>query len=213
MKELLQSGLKQLHLPGKGKEVDCLLLYMDEIRKWNRRFGLVRAKNDELVIKHVLDSLSGLAVIRGIEHRARIADVGSGAGFPGLPLAMFMPDSSFSLIERSEKRAAFLRNIVILSDLKNVDVTQADLQDIRESFDIVVFRAFSRLPDRISALERITGKEGIIAAYKGRAARIQKEIEEIAAQFDEIRVIPLKVPFLQEERHLVLLYRYSTSIR
>ncbi len=209
MKELLQSGLKQLHLPVKGREVDCLLLYLDEIKKWNRRFGLVRAEDDELVIKHILDSLAGLSVIRGIEHRAHVADVGSGAGFPGLPLALFMPDSAFLLIERSERRAAFLRNVVVLLDLKNVDVTQTDLQDIKENFDIVVFRAFSRLPDRISALERITGKKGIIAAYKGRAARIQKEIEKVAAKFEEIRVIPLKVPFLREERHLVLLYRYA----
>lgn len=213
MKELLQSGLKQLHLPVKGREVDCLLLHLDEIKKWNQRFGLVRAEDNELVIKHILDSLAGLSVIRGIKHRAHVADVGSGAGFPGLPLALFMPDSAFLLIERSERRAAFLRNVVVLLDLKNVDVTRTDLQDIKESFDIVVFRAFSRLPDRISALERITGKEGIIAAYKGRAARIQKEIEEVAAKFEKIRVIPLKVPFLREERHLVLLYRYASSIR
>jgi len=205
---LLEQGLARLDLPTDPAHLERLTTYLAELALWNRRLGLVKAEGDELVVRHLLDSLAGLAAVRSMPH-ATIADVGSGAGFPGIPLALYLDDGRFTLIERSGRSASFLRSAVLLCDLKRrVEVAEVDLARVERRFQLVTFRALAPLPSMIEGLLRITAEGGAIVAYKGRRSVVDEELAALAegqASFKEVRVVPVKVPFLEEERNLVII--------
>jgi 16S rRNA (guanine527-N7)-methyltransferase len=220
--QLLREGLERLGIEWKAADEQRLALYLREIEKWNPRFNLVKAHGEELIVKHLLDSLVALPVLLKMEPRDRIADVGSGAGLPGIPLALFMPESSFFLIERSSRKADFLRNMVALLKLKNTRVLEYDLAKIAaqpkvatmcaESFDIVLFRAFAKLSDsQMELIHRMTGTNGTIVAYKGRLTQIRKELAVVGERYGDVSIVPVNVPFLSRERHLVLIRRRESS--
>ena len=165
----------------------------------------MKAAGQQLIIRHVLDSLSAWRKISALPRRAQVVDVGSGAGFPGIPLAVFLADSRFTLLEPSAKKAAFLRNVAILAHLDNVEVEEARLEDVERRFDLVVFRAFTPLHREIDALRRILNHNGVIIAYKGKRARILEEIDEAGISLEQVLIEAVEVPFLSEERHLVIL--------
>ena len=200
------NGLKILEIPFTPREVSLLLNYLCELEHWNKSYGFVRASGNDLIIRHVLDSLTGLKMLLGLPHPDRVIDIGSGAGFPGLPLAIFMKKSSLTLLERSVKKAAFLRNVSILLGLVNIDVVEKDLKEVEKGFDVVTFRAFSPLDRELENLKKILLPGGSIVAYKGKRSRIDRELSELSKIEDIIvSVQRVNVPFLQEERHLVLI--------
>ncbi len=208
---LIRKGLGKLGLDGYADAEAKAVCYLEEIEKWNRQFNLVKASGEELVVKHLLDSLTALPLIRRLDRRESIADVGSGAGFPGIPLALFMPESSFFLIERSSNKSAFLRNAAALLGLKNLRVLEGDLKQFAmhgqpQQFDITLFRALTKLSDPLfGLLVRITRPGGVILAYKGRMGQIRKELSDAKSGCGEASIIPVEVPFLTQERHLVLI--------
>ena len=213
MQEILAEGIEKLGIPFERSHTDRLGLYIEEIERWNRRINLVRANRQELIIKHILDSLSGFPTLSRLDRKGSVADIGSGAGFPGIPLSLFMPDAHFTLIERSAKKAGFLHSCVNLLHLSNVRILERNLREIHETFDIVLFRAFARLSDRqMRLVERITHPDGVIASYKGRHEKIQEELGDNRHRYRSIVLIPLDVPFLNEERHLVLLQIKNTIL-
>ncbi|MBA7679513.1 Ribosomal RNA small subunit methyltransferase G [subsurface metagenome] len=165
----------------------------------------MKAEGNELIIRHSLDSLAGLKCIRDISPLSSVIDIGSGAGFPGLPLAIFLQETGFTLLERSSKRAAFLRNVVLLLGLTNVEVVEQELKNLRRGFDLVTFRALSPLCREIESLKAILKHGGRIAAYKGKRSRILQELEELTDRNIPVSIQRLKAPFLEEDRHLVLL--------
>ena len=201
--ELLAEGLRRLRIDCPAARLGALERYRLELERWNQRYGFVKASGNDLVVRHFLDSLAGLPVLAHLSPRRTVLDVGSGAGFPGLPLALFLEDSQFVLLERSAHKAAFLGNVVALLGLGNVRVLELELRGLKERFDLVTFRALSPLGRELPALRRVLAPEGRIAAYKGRRERIREELEQ--AGLSEAAVVPLQVPFLAEERHLVLL--------
>jgi 16S rRNA (guanine527-N7)-methyltransferase len=200
--------------------------YIAEIELFNPVYGLVSCKNrDELIIRHILDSLSPLGIIirelnrkeneagMGADSASVIADAGSGAGLPGVPLAMTLEDRKFVLIERMERRADFLRNVSALLKLKNVSIEQNPIENLhKSSFDIITFRAFRPLSaDLLKTLFRLLKPNGTLAAYKGRNEKIQEEARsEPEAEWS---VFPCPVPFLQEERHLALISQRKSYSR
>ena len=205
MRDLLD-GLKMLGLESSGVRVEKLERYIAEIELWNPKYGLI-APGEDIVGRHVLDSLSGLEVIRELGPR-RLADVGSGAGFPGIPLAIWLNDVDITLIERSGRRAGFLRNVVITLGLNNVTVLEKTVEEVGGEglFDVITFRAWSAVDDDLlDVLGSILSPEGTIAAYKGRKDVIESELAAVAGRLvsGEIRV--LEIPGLKDERHLVLL--------
>lgn len=182
--------------------------FIQEIALFNPAYKLVGARDRrELVIRHILDSLSPLGVLarllapRGAAH---IADVGSGAGLPGIPLAAALPDCSFTLVERMGRRAGFLRNTQAVLALANIAIEEKEVEQIGGGcFDLAVFRAFRPLePALLRSLFALLAPDGVLAAYKGRAATIADEIQGMAAACE---IIPVKTPFLDEERHILLL--------
>ena len=215
---LLAAGLQELGLACEPDLVHRLACYASMIREANRRINLVSRSPErrggdaarDLIVRHVLDCLAGLPPIRDLCldmcSDAGIADIGSGAGLPGIPLALLMQQTAFSLVERSAKKAAFLRSVVESLELGNVEVLNRDLREVRRTFGTVVFRAFIRLDDPVlRRVLRITDPAGTVAAYKGRADRIRTEAAAACALVAKVTVVPLSVPFLREERHLVLL--------
>ena len=209
--ELLGQGLRLLEIPSTTDKIETIQLYLAELERWNRRHGFLshreRASVPQLIVRHVLDSLSALKLISALSCRKRIADVGSGAGFPGIPLAVFLPDSRFTLVEPSATKSAFLSNIVILARLENVEVLDMRLEQVDTRFDVVVFRAFSPLSRQLGSLMRIAERHGTIIAYKGKRNRIAEELAEVDLDPLQVDVRPVSVPFLAEQRHLVVVRR------
>jgi 16S rRNA (guanine527-N7)-methyltransferase len=262
--DILGRGLAALDLPDAERLARLMERYIGELSKWNPRYGLVNASGDELVIKHVLDSLSAWRLIdelcRGGENAGRppdasseggaadagrmsgahlgpgsVLDVGSGAGFPGIPLAAALPRLSFVLLERSTKRCVFMENCAVLLGLPNVRVVEADLgradsalhargkaggsgaraadaalhasrAAALETFDVITFRAVAPLGRFLENLERSGLQWRSIVAYKGKAARVEEELGEIGPQWaPRARVQPVSVPFLDDERCLVVI--------
>ena len=110
-RQLLKSGLAELGLPSSDEQINAFMTYLSELKKWNRAYNLTGlAKDEDIVIKHFLDSLLYLkAIPQGALH---IADVGTGAGFPGIPITIIRPETEMHLIEPSGKKAVFLRHII-----------------------------------------------------------------------------------------------------
>jgi len=211
--DLLQKGLAALRLDGSGGRLERLARYIDEIELWNPAYGLVKASGDELVVKHILDSLAVLPLVEERKlPRGRMADLGSGAGLPGIPLAIFLPDSRITLVERMEKRVRFLENQKALLNLENAEIAQTDAERAPGPFDLVTFRAFRPFSEvkLFRAVWKHIAAGGAVLAYKGRADHARRELEELAAnpQLGEYarkaEILPLSVPFLEEERCAVV---------
>lgn len=184
--------------------------YIKEIERFNPSLSLVgAAERRELVIRHILDSLAPLGILRRLVRLTslQVADVGSGAGLPGIPLAIAMPDCFFTLIERKTRRAEFLRNTLPVLGLPNAKVEEREMEKApRSRFGIITFRAFHPLePAILKRLFRLLIPGGALAAYKGRKEKITAEMRDVSDMTGSWEVIPCPVPFLNEERHLVII--------
>ena len=196
-----------------------LFRYITEIELFNPAYGLVgSSERRELVVKHILDSLSPLGILRRLlEGRAaagqtpQAADVGSGAGLPGIPLAIVLPRINFTLIERTGRRAGFLRNTQAALGLANVAVEEAEMEKTSPGrFSLVIFRALKPLePKLLKRLFRLCAGNGALAAYKGRRTIIEEEMRPLAQLVRTWKVFPCPVPMLDEERHLLLIERFQ----
>jgi 16S rRNA (guanine527-N7)-methyltransferase len=203
----------ELLAPPRTEEVSSLLArYISEIELFNPAYGLVGAADtEELAIRHVLDSLAPLGIIfrlmkeTGAVDRPRIADAGSGAGLPGIPLAAALPGFDFTLIERMGRRAGFLWNTKASLGLSNIEVEEGELEKTAPArFHLVTFRAFKPLDTKLlKTLFKACAKDGVIAAYKGKREKIEQEMLKTAGLVWE--AIPYTVPFLDEERHLLVI--------
>lgn len=197
--------------------------YIAILQEYNAKFDLINAdEHDEIAVKHILDSLSGLPKICEILSQAgdadslSLADIGSGAGLPGIPLSAALPQYKFTLIERMTKRCAFLNHCAAELGLKNVTVEENQAERLEQKrFDLCVFRAFRPLEKKMAkVLLRILKDGGRLAAYKAKKANIIEEMEGLP-QKPKYEIFPLMVPFLTEnageeeerERNLVVIER------
>ena len=222
--DYLHEGLVKLNFSAEtipALESD-LKKYVNELMLFNSAYDLVGAEtSDEIVIRHILDSLSGYAIVKKLVEEKKaagltnicIADIGSGGGLPGIPLALSMRDVQFKLVERMSKRCLFLENCVALLGLSNVTVDNIELARVpQESFDISVFRAFRPLEYKMTKkLLRVLKHGGYLSAYKAKEEKITEEMSQISELIPEYKRIPLEVPFLTDngeyERNLVLVQR------
>ena len=196
--------------PRCGEIISLLLRYIKEIELFNPAYSLVGAKDsEELVIKHILDSLAPLGIISRLsaETGGQIADAGSGAGLPGIPLAIALPACRFTLIERMGRRAGFLWNAKAALNLSNVTVEEGEIEKTAGGrFSLITFRAFKPLdPKLLTALFKACADGGVIAAYKGRLEKIEQEMAPLENPRIRWEALPCAVPFLEEERHLLII--------
>lgn len=194
----LDRGLAQLALALPAGARERLLDYMALLVKWNRTYNLTAIRDPlSMVPHHLLDSLAVVPHLPLAAGRARLADAGSGAGLPGIPLAIARPDWHVVLAEASQKKAAFLRQAVIELGLSNAEVHEGRVEAWRPQplFDAVISRAFAALNDFMAACRHLLAPEGVLAAMTGAAP----------AQLDKgCKLIALRVPLLEAQRHLVL---------
>ena len=219
--ELLRDGLRRLEVPEPETAARLLKKFLDELERWNPRFGFVKAANrQELIVKHVLDSLSAWRQVKGELRGGAVLDVGSGAGFPGIPLAIALPDVPVTLLERSAKKVSFLRTCKALLGLSSVQVILGDLEQAAAAatrpFDVVTFRAVAPVSRLLDDFRQRGLRFRAIIAYKGRVERSNAEIDDVRRSTGDLfqaSVVPVTVPFLEEERCLVILRASSGDDR
>jgi 16S rRNA (guanine527-N7)-methyltransferase len=199
----LRSGLSELALALPEGASDKLLAYLDLLAKWNRTYNLTAIRDPlQAVSLHLLDSLAVLRELR--ERRGALADVGSGGGLPGIPLAIAEPERRVTLNDANQKKGAFLRQAVIELGLANADVHIGRAEHWRpaQRFAIVITRGFASLVQFLCACRHLAAPGGVLAAMKG--AYPEAELAQVPAGCDCGDVRRLRVPLLDAERHLVL---------
>lgn len=214
MDDVLLSGLLELGFSSDecNRIAPCMEKYIKEIQLFNSAYNLVNTSDyEELAVRHILDSLSPHKIIKEISKEfcsPLFADIGSGGGLPGIPLAAAFPECDFTLVERMDKRCAFLENVSAVLGLKNTRVMKTEAEKVpEESFDIVVFRAFRPLDKNIvNTLLSLTKKGGALLAYKAKLENITEEIKPVLPCFSSYEIKKLFVPFLNDfERNLLIL--------
>lgn len=199
-REVLTAGASDIGFALAATDAEALLRLVDELEIGNAQFNLTAIRDRPgMLRKHVLDSLSLLPYLRG----ARIADIGTGAGFPGLPLAICNPQRRFTLVEATGKKARFVEQTVERLSCGNVQVANIRAESYRpfELFDTVIARALSSLADFAAYAGHLCAPEGRLLAMKGK--RPDEEISALPKSFRVLAVHRLKVPGLDDERHLV----------
>jgi len=197
---LLADGAQELKVQMSEAQQSALVHLVDALQEGNAQFNLTAIRDRPgMLRKHVLDSLS----LQGFLHGTRIADIGTGAGFPGLPLAIMNPARQFTLIEATGKKARFVVQTATLLGLQNVEVLNQRAEDYRPPrlFDTVVARALSSIPKFISFAGHLCSPDGRLLAMKGQ--RPEEEISVMPRGFRVQAVHRLRIPGLPDERHLV----------
>jgi 16S rRNA (guanine527-N7)-methyltransferase len=197
---LLAGGVRDIGIALDAHGTEALLRLVDELELGNAQFNLTAIRDRlGMLRKHVLDSLSVQPYLRG----GRIADIGTGAGFPGQPLAIVNPERRFTLVEATGKKAQFAERTALTLGCDNVRVEHARAEHYRpfELFDTVVARALSSLKDFAAYAGHLCAPGGVLLAMKGK--RPDEEISALPKSFRVLAVHRLRVPGLDDERHLV----------
>ena len=195
----LEAGLRQLGLDAALAEP--LLAYLALLARWNATYNLTAIRDPrEMLVKHLLDSLAMHAHLDGI---GNLADLGTGPGLPGIPLAIARPDLQVVLVESNGKKARFLREAVRQLKLGNANVAESRIEafDARGRFDAITARALATLPLILELGGHLLKPEGRLLAMKGVVP--EDEIAALPAGWRVAAVHPLRVPGLDAERHLL----------
>ncbi|MEY2865014.1 MAG: 16S rRNA (guanine(527)-N(7))-methyltransferase RsmG [Candidatus Methylopumilus sp.] len=199
-RDLLIEGLQRMDLKLSDQVIDQLMTYLNLVEKWNRVYNLTAIRErDEMIKLHFLDSLS----IFNHVHVKNILDVGSGAGFPGIVLAITKPELKVTVMDSVNKKTTFMQQVKSELALTNLDVVNSRVEDYQPItlFEAVTSRAFSNLKNMMSLTQHTLKKEGVWLAMKSKD--VKQELE--AFEKNQYTLIPLEVPFIDAERYLVIL--------
>ena len=200
----LEQGMRALGLEASSEVRERLLRHLELLEKWNRVHNLTSIRDSQKAVSvHLLDSLAVTPYLNG----KRLLDAGSGAGYPGIPIALLRPEIQVHLLDSNHKKCAFLRQAVADLGLRNVQVVCERLESWRplERFDCVVSRALAEIAEIIGLVQHLLAPGGVIAAMKG--LHPFEEIERIPPGYRVRQVHVLTVPGLDAKRHLVLIER------
>ncbi len=199
-RDLLVEGLHRMSLNLSDQMIDQLMAYLNLIEKWNRVYNLTAIRErDEMIKLHFLDSLSILNYVE-MEH---VLDVGSGAGFPGIVLAITKPELKVTVMDSVNKKTTFMQQVKSELLLTNLNVVNARVEEYQPTtlFDGVITRAFSSIQDMLSMTEHTLQKNGAWLAMKSKD--VKEELKKLGQ--NQYTLIPLEVPFINAERYLVKL--------
>jgi 16S rRNA (guanine527-N7)-methyltransferase len=197
----LAQGLHTMQCALDGDQQSALLAYLALLEKWNRVYNLTAVRDPaQMVPQHLLDALS----IRPYLHGERILDVGTGAGLPGIPLAIAEPQREFVLLDSAMKRTRFVTQAVGELGLKNVEVVRARIEDYQPTalFDTITSRAFTATEDFVTATGHLLADNGQLLAMKGKLP--EQEINNLPKNWT-CEAHPLRVPGVVGERHVLVL--------
>jgi 16S rRNA (guanine527-N7)-methyltransferase len=198
--DILHRGLLEIGQSFDRKTENHLIRYVNLISQCNRLYNLSSIRDtDTMVTRHLLDSLAILPYIEGQD----IIDVGTGAGLPGIPLAIAMPERRFVLLDSNQKKIKFLQEVCHKLGLQNVRPICYRVEEYtaKPLFDAVVSRAFSTLPEFLNLSRHLVKSGGQFLAMKG--VYPLTELQDVKLPFKMLEVYPLKIPGLNAERHVV----------
>lgn len=198
----LQEGIKSLQLAVSPEQIQQLQDYLALLVKWNKAYNLTAVRDPlQMVTRHLLDSLAILPYLSG----QRIIDIGTGAGLPGIPLAIADPERTYCLLDSNGKKMRFLAHAVHTLKLENVTLVEDRAEDFSSStcFDSVVARAVSSLAEMVDNTRHLLCPQGQWLLMKGQVP--EEELDELAKVAVEHSVIPYQVPGLSEDRCLICL--------
>jgi len=220
-KALILDGAKQLGVPLQAAMVDQFAVYAEELAAWNRTINLTSISAPmEIALKHFLDSIAPLSIL---PQRGALLDVGSGGGFPGLPLKITSPSLAVTLVDASRKKINFIKHIIRVLKLDETDALQARIEGLpdqkafQQRFDVIVCRAFSGLRDFIEQAYPLLAPQGVLVALKGRQvdqelnslgvpgqSRDSGFIEDTNLPACDFQVVRYTLPILEMKRALII---------
>jgi 16S rRNA (guanine527-N7)-methyltransferase len=208
LKRTLEKGAKELGIGLGPVQLELFLTYLEELTRWNRKINLTKITDPkEIITRHFLDSLTILRYLKGSK---RLLDIGTGAGFPGLPVKIAMPEVELMLMDSVEKKVFFLKYIIRTLGLRGVRAVRARaeeaevIEQLKNSFDCVVSRAISALEDFFPLARPYLCQGGILIAMKGPlTGKLANELEAVKAY--NPGVFELEIPFSRRKTTLVIL--------
>ena len=202
LRQRLSAGVSELGLALGETAIERLLDYVDLLARWNAAYNLTAVRDPgEMVTRHLLDSLAILPHVGG----ATLADLGSGAGLPGIPLAIVAPEREILLVDSNGKKARFLREAVRRLGLARTRVAESRVENVEGTFDCITARAFASLGEMLAWGGHLLAPDGHWLALKGRYPG--DELAALPDGFEVEDIVALRVPGLDAERHLVILGR------
>ena len=202
LRQRLRAGLTALGLELDASVIERQLDYLDLLLRWNAAYNLTAVRDaGEMVTRHLLDSLAVLPFVSG----ESLADLGTGAGLPGIPLALAKPGLEVHLVDSNGKKARFLREAVRQLKLEGARVEESRVEAVVGKFDCITARAFATLSDMLALGGYLLADEGRWLALKGRFP--QDELDNLPVGFQMEAVHRLEIPGLDAERHLVIIKR------
>ena len=199
----LSEGLEELRISLESEKQEKLLDYLSLLNKWNAVYNLTAVREPEkMVVQHLLDSL---AVVPEFEQARNVLDVGSGGGLPGMVLGIVYPEIQVSLIDKVQKKGAFLNQVKAELGLQNVSVYTGPVESLETdaSFDVITSRAFSDLKTFVDLSEHLLEQEGRFIAMKGIVPH--EEMEVMPEGYEIVSVKPVSVPGMDAQRHLLFI--------
>ncbi len=198
-RKILVSGLEALNQELTEHQIEQLLTYIALIEKWNKSYNLTSIRDKvSMVPMHLLDSLAIVPFITG----KRVIDIGTGAGLPGIVLAVCFPDIEFVLLDSNAKKTRFVQQAILELKLKNISIchNRVELYRPEHNFDIAITRAFASLEDIMRLTTHLLNNEGVLLAMKGQIP----DVSMLEAAKTEL--YPLSVPGIEGERCLVKIH-------
>jgi len=220
MEKLIRNAQELFHVHVTGRQMMSLITYEKELMEWNQKFNLTAIRDVESIrTKHFLDSFSCVLAWKGAPP-ARLIDVGTGAGFPGIPLKILYPNMKLTLVESVGKKAMFCQHIVSVLGLENVEVIKARAEDLgqepkhRESYDWAVARAVAKLNVLSEYLIPLVKMGGRMLAQKGESGPAEAHSNEGAMKLlggKMEQLIPVNLPGVVEDRYLVVVEKVAAT--
>ncbi len=208
--ELLKTGLNELGLACSESQIQSFMIYLSELKKWNNVYNITALNTDEeIIIKHFLDSLLYLKAMP--QGNIKLADIGTGGGFPGIPIKIMRPETGLTLVEPSRKKTSFLRNIIRKTGLSEISVLQKRIEQLGEDFsncfDLIVSRATFGIKEFLDLACPLLNDTGRLVISKGPKA--EDELRHISSAKSSIspveNILLLKLPYSGAERHIIIL--------